>query len=447
MAIEQYIDSILDVLDEGVYISDRQGITLKINRTYEKLTGLKREELIGRSILDLQKEGKYDVVLNPQIIETKKSKTVVQKTKQGYKVVLNGYPVFDKSGEVALVVTFVRDVTALSQLKEQLNSQLDLIETYNEAVTQSGRGAPSLIMESPPMFELVETLQRIAKTDVTLLLLGETGVGKDVLARLMHRQSSRANQPFFKVDCTSIPENLVESELFGYEGGAFSGASKKGKSGYIEMAHKGTLFLDEIGELPLAMQAKLLRVLQDQEIIRVGATEPKKVDVRIVAATHRDLEEAVNEGMFRSDLFYRLRVAVLNVPPLRERTDDVLPLVNLFLKKFNAKYSKRMSFSREAIVAFQNYEWPGNIREMENLIHNLVVTGSKEKIEPYDLPNRLMPAVAGADKKTLKENMDAFEKDLLKKALGTHGSITEVAKSFKADRVTIYRKMKKHSII
>lgn len=446
--IGDYFDSILDVLNDGIYISDRAGKTLKINSMYEKLTGLKKSELIGRLVTDLVKEGKYDVVLNPEIVKTGKPKTSVQITKVGRQVVLDGYPVFDRSGQVVLVVTFVRDITSLTQIKEQLAYQQELIARYNEVQCfKKPAYSTNVIAESKSMKKLLNLLGIIAVTDATVLLLGETGVGKDVLARKIHERSSRSNQPFFKVDCASIPSNLVESELFGYEAGAFSGAHTKGKPGFVEMAHKGTLFLDEIGELPLPMQAKLLRVLQDQEIIRVGSTKIKKVDVRFVAATNRDLEAAVREGSFRSDLFYRLQVAVLKIPPLRDRKEDIAPLVGNFLQAFNAKYRTEVVISTEVQAIFQNYSWPGNIREMENLIQSLIITNQKGTIEIGDLPNHMLPSAISTDNSlSLNEIMANIERELLKKALDTHGSILEVAKYFKVDRTTIFRKIKRYGL-
>ncbi len=446
--IGDYFDSILDVLNDGIYISDRTGKTLKINSMYEKLTGLKKSELIGRLVTDLVKEGKYDVVLNPEIVKTGKPKTLVQITKVGRQVVLDGYPVFDRSGQVVLVVTFVRDITSLTQIKEQLAYQQELIARYNEVQCfKKPSYGTTVIAESKAMKKLLNLLGIIAVTDATMLLLGETGVGKDVLARKIHEKSSRSNQPFFKVDCASIPSNLVESELFGYEAGAFSGAHTKGKPGFVEMAHKGTLFLDEIGELPLPMQAKLLRVLQDQEIIRVGSTKIKKVDVRFVAATNRNLEAAVQEGSFRSDLFYRLQVAVLKIPPLRDRKEDIAPLVRNFLQAFNAKYRTEVVISTEAQAIFQNYSWPGNIREMENLIQSLIITNQKGTIEIRDLPNHMLPSAISTDNSlSLNEIMANIERELLKKALDTHGSILEVAKYFKVDRTTIFRKIRRYGL-
>lgn len=447
--LEFFFDSILDVLSDGIYISDYHGKTLKVNRMYEQLTGLKREDLIGKLVTDLIKEGKYNVVLNPEIVKTSEPKTVVQTTEVGRKVVLNGYPVLDEVGKVVLVVTFVRDVTVLSQLKEQLTQQQELIDRYRSEVQYFAKKTTqrcSTIMENREMQKLMNLLQIIAKTDATVLLLGETGVGKDVIARKIHENSTRCTQSFFKIDCTTIPQNLVESELFGYEAGAFSGANTKGKPGFFEMAHKGTLFLDEIGDLPLPMQAKLLRVLQDQEIMRIGSTKVKKVDVRFIAATNRNLDKAVQDGSFRSDLFYRLRVAVLQIPPLRERKEDILPLAQCFLSTFNSKYKKNVILSRRVEKAFQQYKWPGNIRELENLIQSLVVTREKDLIELADLPGNMVTSAIDVADKSLTEIMEELEKELLQKALETHGSSAEVAKKFKVDRTTIFRKLKKYNL-
>lgn len=447
--VEGCFDSILDVLSDGVYISDAAGITLKVNSAYEQLTGLKKEELLGKNVRDLRSEGNYDIALNPEIVQTGQPKTSVQVTKVGRKVILNGYPVFDNAGKVALVVTFVRDVTLLSQLKEQLAYQKELIDRYHSEVQYlSKKEAHSalIVAESKSMRQLINSLSNIARTDATVLILGETGVGKDVLARRIHETSLRNNQPFFKVDCATIPQNLVESELFGYDPGAFSGANTKGKPGFFEMANKGTLFLDEIGEIPLPMQCKLLRVLQDQEIMRIGSTKARKVDIRIIAATNRNLEDAVREGSFRSDLFYRLRVAVVTIPPLRERKEDIAPLKDFFLDRYNSKYKKRLHFSRNALEVLQNYKWPGNIREMENLIQSLVVTRDQELIDANDLPQYMMSAIAHKETRSLNDILADTEKELLKKAFDVHGSVAEVARVFKIDRTTVFRKMKKYSL-
>jgi len=456
-AIEIYFDKIMDVLSDGIYISDSAGMTLRVNSRYEKLTGLKREEMEGKLVTDLKNQGKYDVILNPDIVKTGEPKTAVQTTKLGRKVILNGYPVFDEDGKVALVVTFVRDVTLLSQLKVQIASQQEQIDKLHLGVQHLSKKTSPLIFNCEKMQALLKMLDNIAMTDATVLLQGETGVGKDLLARRIHENSQRCNCSFFKVDCTTIPDNLIESELFGYEPGAFSGASTKGKPGLVEMATKGTLFLDEIGELPYPMQGKLLRVLQDQEIMRLGSTRAKKVDVRFIAATSRNLEEAVRLGTFRIDLFYRLKVAVVDIPPLRERREDIPYLVKYFLEKYNNKYKKKIVFSPGVEKTFLNYKWPGNVRQLENLIQSLVVTRDKYILEEADLPQNMLEReendntifqhqAVNLANRSLEEMMNEVEKELLRKAMEVHGTTSEVAKIFRVDRTTIFRKLKKHSL-
>ncbi|MBC2728166.1 MAG: sigma 54-interacting transcriptional regulator [Desulfosporosinus sp.] len=452
---EKIHEGILDVFSDGIYITDAKGKTLAVNQMYEKLTGLKREEIMGELVTDLRNQGSFDVVLNPEIVSTGRKKSSVQVTKEGRRVILNGCPVFNESGKVVLVVTFVRDITLLSQLQNQIANQKEVIDKFHEAQSLDNKMKQGLfVFESREIVNLNNTLDKVAKTDATVLLMGETGVGKDVFSRRIHERSLRHNEPFFKVDCSTIPESLIESELFGYESGAFSGANTKGKPGLFEMADKGTLFLDEIGELPLMMQSKLLRALQDQELIRVGSTKVRKFNVRFIAATNRDLEEEVKNGRFRSDLFYRLRVAVLQIPPLRERQGDVLPLASFFLEKYNAKYRKDVTFTKEVCKAFQNYKWPGNVREMDNFIQSLVVTRDREILDVSDLPHYMLCDEVPMDRtsicdenKSLDELMCDYEKNLLMQALEVNGSVAKVAKLFKVDRTTIFRKAKKHSLL
>jgi transcriptional regulator with PAS, ATPase and Fis domain len=424
---------------------------------YEKLIGLKKEDLIGRRVQDLVKEGVFDVVLNPQIVKTGQPATSVQTTKKGQKLILNGHPIFDEEGEVVLVVTFVRDVTVMSQLREQIVSQKKLLEQLRTNVqyinAESIQRFPMNGFKSREMAHLGKLIEKIAATDATVLILGETGVGKEFFARSIHRASPRGENTFFKLDCTTIPENLIESELFGYVAGAFSGASIKGKAGLCEMADQGTLLLDEIGELPLSMQGKLLRLMQDQEITPVGSTRVKKVNVRIIAATNRDLEKEIEQGRFRSDLYYRLRVAVLSIPPLRERREDIMPLANYFLEKYATKYRKERRFGPEIEGIFTGHRWPGNIREMENLIESVVVTcdrpvvetadfGSCMLTESYDRKRNLFETLDTRDK-SLKEIVRDLEREILNGALEIHGSMAKVAELLKIDRSTIFRKLKR----
>jgi PAS domain S-box-containing protein len=452
-----HLDNVLDTLSDGIYLTDKDGTTLKVNSMYERLSGLDRDQLLGRNVRELVEKGIFNVIVNPEIVGLGKPITRLQTNVHGRRVVLNGHPILDKSGEVVMVVTYARDITIMSQMKDQLAEQQELIEKLNinfDYMNKSKLLKHPLVYVSEAMNQVMKQLKRLAATDATVLLLGETGVGKDILARNIYEMSGRRSQPFFKIDCSSIPENLIESELFGYASGAFSGALSKGKLGFFEMADKGTIFLDEIGELPLAMQSKLLRVLQDMEVVRVGSTQPRKVDVRIIAATNRDLLSEVQQGAFRSDLYYRLRVGVLSVPALRERPEDIPPLVKYFLDAYCLRYRKKVILSPQAEEVMRNYRWPGNVREMENLIMSLVITCERGAVEGSELPASMLdePAakealplftgyLAGAGSRPLKQIMADIERKLIRDALALHGSVTKVAKLFGVNRTTIFRKL------
>lgn len=320
----KFFTSILDTISDGVFISDAMGTTLYVNQMYADLVGVPARDLRGKNVRDLVSEGFFDLALNPEVVRTGKPAIYMQKLKDGKNVVISGAPVFDDKGRVCLVVTFVRDETRLAELNEQTGEQRKLIKEINDKlafVAQSQGRDLEPVFASSAMQSVAMELKRYASTDATVLIMGETGVGKDVFARLTHRWSRRKDKILLKVDCGGISETLTESEIFGYVPGAFTGASSKGKPGYFEIADGSTIFLDEVGELPLSMQTRLLRVLQDNEIVRVGSSQPRKVDVRIIAATNRNLEECVEAGTFRRDLFYRLNVGTVRIPPLRERPE------------------------------------------------------------------------------------------------------------------------------
>ncbi|SNR86139.1 sigma-54-dependent transcriptional regulator [Desulfurobacterium atlanticum] len=297
------------------------------------------------------------------------------------------------------------------------------------------------IFKSPVMKNLISTVNIFAKSDAPILITGESGTGKEVIARYIHKISERKGK-FIPVNCTSIPENLFESELFGYEKGAFSGATKS-KPGLIEEADKGTLFLDEIGDLPLYLQAKLLRFLQEKEVRRVGGLSTRKVDVRIVAATNRNLEEAVKKGEFREDLFYRLNVLRVEIPPLRERKEDIVELTGFFLKKFNTKYGKKVILSKDALNTLLNYTFPGNVRELENIIHRAVLIAENEITSEH----LLIKSNSSDIRKTLPEQIEELEKKLIKEALEKAGYVqTKAAKLLGIDEKSLRYKRKKYGI-
>lgn len=446
--VEAYFDSILDLIDDGIYITDRSGKTLKANKAYEEHSGNKREETVGKNVQEIIKEKIFDVALNPEVIKTGKAiHNVIQRNRKGKKVFLNANPVFDESGRVVMCVTFVRDISVLSDLREQIARQEKIINEYQQMGKENQRKL-DYMFQSEEMKEVYKFVEKIANTDVNVLIQGETGVGKDILSQRIHERSLRSDQVYFKVDCASIPENLIESELFGYAPGAFSGANTKGRAGFFEVANKGTLFLDEIGELSLFMQSRLLRVLQDKEIMRIGSNDIQKVDVRIISATNRNLEQAVRDGGFRKDLYFRLCGAVLTVPPLRESQSDIIPLANYFLDRFNIKYHKNIRFSKEVEEAFLHHGWPGNIRQMENLIQNLVILEDKIIMGVTNLPGDFQVDKSDIDSadKSIYELIEDFERSLVKNALDKYGSISKAAKVLKVDRTTIFRKAKKYNL-
>lgn len=453
---DRHLLSILDLLLDGIYISNSKGDTLWVNKPYEKLTNIKASTVIGKNVLDLKKSGVFSVIVNPEVVSTRQTATSVQEV-NNRKVVLHGHPLLGADGNVELVVTFVRDITVMSRLKEEIAAQNTLIDYFQRQVSTLNPEDvfvdDGVVAVDKASLKLLSLLENIAPTDVTVLILGETGVGKDVIARRIHKKSRRSSERFLKVDCSAIPESLVESELFGYVSGAFSGAHAKGKEGYFERADKGSLFLDEVGELSLSMQTKLLRAIHDQEIIRVGSTSVTKINVRIIAATNKNLEEAVSKGHFRSDLFYRLKVAVINVLPLRERRDDILPLLRVFLQRFNNKYKKNINLSTKAQNALLRYGWPGNVRELENFVHSLVVNSTKARIACNDLPRELAvkPTCSNYGStfgsyqiggRPFKEIIGEIERDLINDTVEACGSVAKAAEVLQLDRSTIFRKTK-----
>jgi len=455
-AAEEELDAIIQNSFDGIYIVDAEGITIKTNDAIERLTGIPKEYYIGKNMRYLEKRGIVEKSVSFEVMKQKKPVTVIQENALGKVLMMTGSPVFNEQGEVTRVVTNLRDISELNQLREEL-SRLRKFHAGDEPI----------VVASKEMERVLEIAGRVAQTDTTVLLLGESGVGKEVVARMIHRNSSRYEKgAFIKVNCGAIPQELLESELFGYESGAFTGAKRNGKPGLFELAHEGTLFLDEIGEMPLHLQVKLLRVLQDQEFHRVGGVKPIKVNARIVAATNRNLKKMVEEGTFREDLFYRLYVVPIEIPPLRERPEDILPLIRFFLDKYNRKFHTDKRLTEESLKILQAYPWPGNIRELANFIERLLVTTSSHEIRPEHLPYLpgKMDGAATETKRTmatahsvidlekmgesggLQSALEQVEKQILQSAFERHGSSYEVAKALKISQSTAIRKAYKYGI-
>ncbi len=312
---------------------------------------------------------------------------------------------------------------------------------------------PGLIASSRAMEEIYEGIRRVAPTSTTVLITGETGTGKELIAKAIHLASPRRNNPFIKINCAAIPPNLLESELFGYEKGAFTGANLK-KQGKIEIAHKGTLFLDEIGELPKEMQVKLLRVIQEKEFERIGGLRTIKVDVRLLAATNRDLPREVKKGTFREDLFYRLNIFPLNLPPLRDRKEDIAPLAEYFLERFNKKLSRRIeALDEEVLALFKRYPWPGNVRELENILERLILIARDDRIVIDDIPPGMKEAAAASEaegrgfKDVLREHLEDLERQKIAQSLEDQGgNVTRAAKQLGISRKGLQMKMIKYNL-
>jgi len=454
--MKNWMDTIIDSSYDGLWICDHEGKVIRINKASERINEVKAEDVIGKNMKDLIAEGIFDRSVTLEVLKRRTSVTMIQKIKGEKKILVTGNPIFDERGEIIFVVTNDRDITELDNLRNQLQETQALAKGYISKLSEmemKGVDLTNIIFRSEEMQRIIEMGIRVAQVDSTVLLLGESGVGKGMIAKLIHKHSGRNNGPFIRVDCAGIPDTLVESELFGYEKGAFTGAKSEGKPGFFELANKGTLFLDEIGEIPLSSQSKLLRFLEDHEITRVGGTESREMDVRVIAATNKNIEEMVKSKGFREDLYYRLNVIPIYIPALRERRDDILPLIYYFLEKFNKTYQKEKVLSPEIIDVLCKYDSPGNVREIANIIERLVVVTEKERIEVQDLPN----AIAGYRAKeipysflfegiSLKDALERCESHIIESTVKKYGSQHEAAKALRVDQATISRKIKKYRI-
>lgn len=381
--------AIMENVADTLFVTDNQGVILYLNAAYEKLCGETRDNLLGRNVIDLI--GKtYSESATAIVLKNKKQVTIEQTLyKHGRLTYVTSHPIFDNEGNIVLVVSTNRDFTEIAHLKTKLEDSKELISKYQseiEAIKSQLVVHPTLVATDKKSLDAIYKLSKIARFDSTVLLLGETGTGKEEFAKYVHSASIRRDRPFIKVNCGAIVESLIESEFFGYEKGAFTGANSAGKLGLFEVADTGTLFLDEIGELPLDLQVKLLRVLQDREVIRIGGTDPIPVDVRIISATNADLNQMVKEKRFREDLFYRLNVVAVTIPPLRNRRDDIIPLAKHFLGLVNEQYGLEKYLSNAVYQALLSHSWPGNVRELRNVIEQAIIMSDADRITPEYLP-------------------------------------------------------------
>lgn len=447
---EHTLLQVLDYLPDGVAVLDNQANYLAVNRAYEQLVGLKASEVVGRNVHDLIAKGYISAPSLAQLImQTKKRTSLMQRMKlTGKELLLTGNPIFDDAGNLLLIVGILRDMTELNQLKQEIEARNRESQVYQAELDllRRQREVEKVVCRSKAMSHVIELVQRVAPFDTTILLTGESGVGKEVIARLIHDLSPRAAEPFIEVNCAAIPPELIEAELFGYEEGAFTGAKKKGKPGLFEVAHQGTLFLDEVAELAPKTQADLLRVLQDKKVRRVGGTSAFEVNTRIIAATNKNLAEQVQRGTFREDLYYRLNVVPITIPPLRQRKEDIAPLVAHFVAKYNAKYGLNKSISPEVLQSFFHYDWPGNVRELEHTVERLLLTSNSSEVTLSSLAQQNPAGITKFEFLSLQGYLDSMERQLLESLYSSLGSTRKLAQVLQVDQSTVVRKLQKHGI-
>lgn len=444
------INVFLESSHDGIMVVNYKGITIRVNSALEQQLGTTRQNILGRHVKELVEMGLYPESVSLKVLQSHKNETSILPI-GGRQLIATGTPVFATPNQLSAVVINLRDITELNNITHEMNRQRLLAEGYiKELQHVSERQNPTeMVAASKEMKNILDTIYAISDVNPTVLVTGESGTGKEVIVNQIHRTSDRRNRPIIKVNCGAIPASLFESEFFGYEDGAFTGARRSGKAGFFELADGGTLLLDEIGEIPLDQQVKLLRALQEGEIIRVGSAETIRVDVRIIAATNQDLWQLVEAGQFRRDLYYRINVIHIRVPPLRERRDDIPPLAFFLLEQSNKKYGKQKELSLDLTKILRTLDWPGNVRELQYLMENMVLLSQNHILLPEDLPERYHSSTEVENGVTvrgilpLKDLIYQAEQQLIENARQTFSTTAEIAAALGVDRTTISRKMGK----
>jgi len=452
---QQFLHQIIDNSYDAIFVTDKFGNVLLGNAGAEKFFNLKTEKLIGNNVKELIKNGVYNWSPTMQAIQTRSIVSGIVRNRHGVQEMATSKPLMDEFDDIVMVITNVRNKELVDNYIEALKKERTNAHLYKTAVkylSEMDLESKEIVAESQQMRQIIKTSNIVAKTDSTVMLIGETGTGKEVMARHIHRNSLRTKEPFIPVNCAAIPHELLESEFFGYVRGAFSGANPQGKPGLFEIADKGTLFLDEIAELPLDMQSKLLRVIESSEAKRLGDTTIYQANVRFIAATNRDLKAMISQKLFRSDLYYRLNVIPINLPPLRERPEDILALSHKFLEELNMKYALNKTFSTQASQAFLNYSWPGNVRELRNVIERLVITTAGDILNFEDdslaygkicldtaecMPELNRVVYSGTLKSVLKSVEEKYIDQVLNEC---GGHVCEAARRLGIHRTMLYRK-------
>jgi PAS domain S-box-containing protein len=448
------LEAIFESSYDGLYITDGNAKTIRVNSAYERITGLSKKDLIGRDMHSLIDEKIFDYSVTLEVLKKKESITIMQQVKGGKQLIVTGTPVFDEKNEILLVVTNVRDITKLNTLRTQLADTKRISSRFYQTLQEHDgieHVLQEMVIKSQSMIQVIKKAIKVANAETSVLLLGESGVGKSMLAKIIHQISPRKDEPFVKINCGAIPESLIESELFGYEKGAFTGALPSGKAGLIEAADGGTVFLDEVGELKLDMQVKLLEVIEDKTFVKIGSGNSIKVNVNIIAATNRDLKKMIRDGTFREDLYYRLNVVPICIPPLRDRKDDIPALVHNILEKFNKQKKIHKRMTTETIDLLMRHSFPGNVRELVNIVERMIIMSEENQIGLADLPSEIGKesqtiSTISSQKGSLKEILAGVEFQIIKDTVSRCSSIAEASRKLNLHPTTLWRKMTRYGI-
>lgn len=445
------VSQILKMTSDGFIITDTEGNVREINKQYADFFGKSRSEIIGKSILNIIPNSKMIDIVKHKFSEEDAVHKYIDGEAKGNSVIVSRSYVEDEDGNVVAGVAQVKFKVQTLAVAKKLMNEYEELEYYREEFQNQNR-VDNIIGSDTKFREIVKECLKVAKTDIPVLLTGETGTGKEVMAKALHTNSLRYDKPFVSINCAAIPFELLESELFGYMDGAFTGAKRGGKKGKFQLANGGTIFLDEIGDMPSSMQAKLLRVLQEKEIEPLGSEKSIPLDVRVVAATRQDLEAKMKDGSFREDLYYRLSVFNIHIPPLRERGGDSLELAEFFLDELNHKYKTYKTFSKAVKAYFLKYQWPGNVREVNNVVQSAYAISTENIIDINDIPARMLqqekPAInLDKNKKSLGQIVNDYEKEVILELLKKHkGNCLEAAKEAGIHKSNFYRKLQKYGI-
>ncbi|WP_366922234.1 sigma 54-interacting transcriptional regulator [Metallumcola ferriviriculae] len=444
------MDTVIENSYDSIVVADGDGTLVRVSSTYKRITGIDPGDLLGKNMKDLEKEDFVNESVSLRVLRNGKPETISQKLQNGKEIFITGNPIFDEDGKVTRVVTNIRDIGELNYLQDQIEREKEKSARYYselERFRAKQLALDEMVAESKEMRSIIDFAIKVAQVDSTVLITGESGVGKEVIAKIIHKASKRNKEAFIKINCGAIPEHLLESELFGYEKGAFTGASKQGKLGLLEVGNHGTALLDEIADIPVNLQVKLLRALQEQEIYRVGGTKLIKLYFRLIAATNKNLQKMVEEKTFRKDFYYRLNVVPIHVIPIRQRKRDVIPLAFYFLRKYNEKYGLNKRLNAEVCKTLESYEWPGNVRELENFVERLVVTSEEEQISSLNLASGFSSISVQAPRRAsncqlipLKKATQMVEKELIINTLKEYKSTRKAAKILEVDHSTIVKK-------